>query len=140
MLVREFIFCFRNTFLEKIFFFQYFYLSKIFRPYFCFYLSKIFRPYFHFYLSKIFRPYFYFYLSINWGVTFYFYLSTKYQYFAEHWLLTWYNMIGKITISYSIHNIMFPNVLYTAWRTDRGCSRILEHAKPYLLFSVTFSI
>ena len=83
MLIREFIFCFRNTFLEKDFFFQYFYLSKLFRPYFCFYLSKMFRPYFCFYLSKIFRPYFYFYLSINWGVTFYFYLSTKYQYFAE---------------------------------------------------------
>ena len=53
MLVRQFIFCLRNTFLEKVFFFQYFYLSKIFRPYF------------HFYLSKIFRPYYYFYLSIN---------------------------------------------------------------------------
>ena len=38
----------------------------------------------YFYSSKIFKPYFFFYLSINWGVTFYFYLSTQYQYFAQH--------------------------------------------------------
>ena len=72
MLVREFTFCFRSTFLERKTFFQYFYSSKIFSQYL------------HVYLSNIFRPYFY--SSINWGVTFYFYLSTQYQYFAQHCL------------------------------------------------------
>ena len=78
-MVREFIFCFRNTFLEKDFFFQYFYLGKIFRPYF------------YFYFNKMFRSYFYFYLSLNWGVTFYFYLSTKINWVCKllwHWLAT----------------------------------------------------
>ena len=84
-------------------FFQYFYWSKIFRPYFCFYLSKIFRPYFYFYLSKLFRPYFYF----KYKLRSYFLLLLKYKISVLCWTLgAWFiinalhkQVVGALDVS-----------------------------------------